>query len=163
MHHLAEVSVSLKVTPAAWNIPDLSQTYSSLSNCVRNAAYSAAVLQTCTRLKTTTSQLCDAFARFWLILVYCSQQSCFNVIPFQHSQQLQIRLQWRGGTKNFWFTRERWKASQPSFHLSIVHTFHTRQVSLPDPTYLLIVLYRTEEDLECQVTNLGASSSNISY
>lgn len=55
-------------------------------------------------------------------------------------------------------------------HLPTVHTFqhlaqhrdlHTE--NLPGPTYLLIVLLRTEEDLQCQVTDVDESNPNIYY
>lgn len=50
-------------------------------------------------------------------------------------------------------------------HFSIWHRtgIYMYKVYLPDPTYSPTVLHRTEEDLQCQVTDLGASSPNISY
>lgn len=67
-----------------------------------------------------------------------------------------------------WFSRERWKASQPSSHSSHISAFGTKhkdlhQKNLPGPIYLLTVLLTTEEYLQRQVTDLDESNPNIYY
>lgn len=51
------------------------------------------------------------------------------------------------------------------FHISAFGTKHRdlHQKNLPGPIYLLIVLLKTEEDMQCQVTDLDESNPNIYY